>query len=118
MNTKKIGGIRFLRLGRLQMSFCVCRPSTAARSAKSNVGPNPKLQKADTTTRITAKVLEKKLARLNARSQLSERLELDNAPCYGGWVLVNYASVQQVTPRMSAKEMSHYLDGALDWVAA
>ena len=36
MSMKKIGGIRFVRIWRLQLSFCVCR------STKSDVEPKRK----------------------------------------------------------------------------
>ena len=68
--------------------------------------------------RITRSVLQSMLDRLNSRVASSHaKMELDYASCYGGWVLVNYNGARHVTPRMSAKEMRAYLDGALDWVS-
>lgn len=32
MSVKKVGGIRFVRIGRLQLSFCVCRARPADRA--------------------------------------------------------------------------------------
>ena len=31
----KVGGLRFVRIGRLQLSFCVCRKTTVTRERKS-----------------------------------------------------------------------------------
>jgi len=67
---------------------------------------------------ITRKVLEEKVSRLNSKinSDIS-KVELDYASCYGGYCLTDYWNgSHHMTPRMSAKEMDQYLNGALDWV--
>lgn len=38
----KVGGLRFLRLGRFQVSFCVCRAKPAPRPMR-DVTPRPLL---------------------------------------------------------------------------
>lgn len=35
INYKKIGGMRFLRIGRLQFSWCVCRPAIVTEADKA-----------------------------------------------------------------------------------
>jgi len=67
--------------------------------------------------RVTRKVLEEKVNRLNERvNSLMSKVELDHAACYGGYCLTGYNGLRHLTPRMSAKEMDQYLNGALDWV--
>lgn len=63
------------------------------------------------------KVLEEKVNRLNSKikSPMS-KVELNHAACYGGYCLTDYNGSHHVTPRMSAKEMDQYLNGALDWI--
>ena len=67
--------------------------------------------------RVTSKVLEEKVNRLNERvNSLMSKVELNHAACYGGYCLMDYNGSRHLTPRMSAKEMDQYLNGALDWV--
>jgi hypothetical protein len=33
-STKAIGGLRFVRLGRISISFCICRPEGAPKRAR------------------------------------------------------------------------------------
>jgi hypothetical protein len=67
--------------------------------------------------RVTRKVLEEKVNRLNERvNSLMSKVELNHAACYGGYCLTGYNGSRRLTPRMSAKEMDQYLNGALDWV--
>jgi len=67
--------------------------------------------------RVTRKVLEEKVNRLNEKvNSPMLKVELDHAACYGGYCLTDYNGSHHVTPRMSAKELDQYLNGALDWV--
>ena len=67
--------------------------------------------------RVTRKVLEEKVNRLNSKiNSPMSKVELNHAECYGGYCLVNYKGSHHATPRMSGKEMDQYLNGALDWV--
>ena len=67
--------------------------------------------------RVTRKVLEEKVNRLNKKVNLSvNKVELSHAACYGGYCLLDYNGSHHLTPRMSAKEMNQYLEGALAWV--
>ena len=67
--------------------------------------------------RVTRKVLEEKVNRLNEKvNSPMSKVELNHAACYGGYCLTDYKGSQPATPRMSAKEMHLYLNGALDWI--
>jgi hypothetical protein len=68
------------------------------------------------TNRITRTTLQNQLDRLNAKLYEAAHMDLVYAECYGGYCLVNYKGSHHATPRMSAKEMYHYLNGALDWI--
>jgi hypothetical protein len=67
--------------------------------------------------RVTRKELEEKVKLLNNKAKVGAgSLGLNYAACYGGYCLTDYHGSHHVTPRMSAKEMDQYLNGALDWV--
>ena len=68
------------------------------------------------TDRITKTTLQDQLDRLNAKLHEAAHMDLDYARCYGGYCLTNYKGSHHATPRMSAKEMHQYLNGALDWI--
>jgi hypothetical protein len=66
--------------------------------------------------RINKDTLQNQVGRLNAYLHEAAHMDLDYAGCYGGYCLVNYGGSHHATPRMSAKEMHQYLNGALDWI--
>jgi len=43
-STRKVGGIRFIKLGRLSLSFCVCRSAVPLGHKRSNGGCKPPLR--------------------------------------------------------------------------
>jgi len=66
--------------------------------------------------RITSSTLQAQIDKLNSRLHDAAHMELDHAACYGGYCLVNYQGSHQATPRMSGKELTQYLNGALAFV--
>jgi len=83
------------------------------------------------TNRITSSTLQAQLDKLNDILEAkdygdSAKMDLDHAACYGGYCLVWYNSNREpgiipmprkATPRMSGKELTQYLNGALDFVS-
>ena len=79
------------------------------------------------SNRITSSTLQAQLDKLNEKLHVRRRrspylggvvhMELDHAACYGGYCLVNYKGSHHATPRMSGKELTQYLNGALDFVS-
>jgi len=66
--------------------------------------------------RITEKTLQSQVDKLNDKLSSNDWVDLDNAECYGGYCLTNNNSSHHLTQRMSGKDLSTYLRGALDWM--
>ena len=72
------------------------------------------------SNRIPSSTLQAQLDKLNEKLHDPGgvvHMELDHAACYGGYCLVNYKGSHHATPRMSGKELTQYLNGALDFVS-